>query len=391
MSNRTLLGLSLTFSMISALSSASFASPIDGYSDKALEQNKTLLQSVIKIETGSFFNAAACTSTLIAKNILLTAKHCAENLAPGQSITLNGDSQYEVVEALMPEDAMANDTVSDIALIMFESCSCKTSKLANVNPIPLAYDMIKSKLSNQVLIAGYGKTSPEDDKYGALRAGYNEWILSDYSDTKKMEDYKLPTLFALKKMGLPLNMLFMASGRMDMYAYSNTKGEKISNEGIALPRKDEANGAVPLPGDSGGPAIAFDEKGNPYVVGVTSMAAPSGLPGPDHVALIDTAGIAAAKEPLWSTEIQETEEANKNSITKRTALSSAMRELSQKIVELGYADSSNNVLKDFAVIRVQARLSFGMYASLLNHTNAVFMAKGLSNLERKRDAANYCQ
>jgi|GEM_PF-2627219 len=364
------------------------ATPIDGSSDEAYQTHRDLLKSFIKIHESAFATGVICSSTLISKNILLTARHCVDLLMPGDSIELNDQASFEVVA--IEKTAQENDfpkgqpgTNTDLALILFKSNDCANSKLSDVSPIPLATDVNRADLSNRVLIAGYGISGPNRGDAGVLRAGYNEWSWSDYS--KPTADQQKMASSLIARGHLPQNSLILAGERTDMFGFVNEKGKKLSSRGVDFsgmnpnPPKD----AVALSGDSGSAAIAFDSQQRPYIVGVTSEAS-------DHAMVSERAMVALEpnqSKPFYQTTLPPEDPRQRIDLP----MANANRDLLKTLTVAGYLDQNRTVLKDFAVMIHQSRQSFSLYASVLNSENQTFIRQALDQLSAQRDAAGYCQ
>jgi hypothetical protein len=408
MSNKVSLSLAVcvaTMSVSGIAYASSMQAPIEGWTPEAATNNATLLKSVIKMDSGKFFSKTTCSSTLISKNILLTAKHCVAKITAGTRISLNDNPAYEVV-AVVQQPKMAvtttaaaasadgktltalplpsKETSTDVAMVLFKSTDCSTSTLGGVEPLKLANAQVKAGLSNKVLIAGYGLTAPGGSDAGTLHAGYNEWTVSDYSVTADPKMADLVKAVARSKR-IPEDSLIMMGDRDQMLAFINTKGQKISSSLTNLTAFKQPEGALPLPGDSGSAAIAFDSKNNPYVVGVTSMADPNSVPFGASILVVDPA--SPSKEPIFSADITEKGFFDSEEDLTAKAMDGAMA----KLLELKYLDGNDNVLKDFGVLRTSGRAAMGTYASVLNPQNNAFITQGLEQLKKTRDAANYCQ
>ena len=356
------------------------AAPIEAGSEKSVSQNKLLLNSVIKFRMGSFFNSGICSSTLISKNVLLTALHCVEGMHSGDMINLNDNPNYRAVEIIAQKgmSALVNDesVSTDIALILFKADRCEQSTLGEVDPIPLATQKNKAQLSNRVLLAGYGETQFGLGNAGTLHAGYNHWMLSDYSQVKYPE--LIPGIKEHLKnvMETAQNQLVLGGGRTEVAWFTNIAGKKISGE-LGAGTVIEHESAVDLPGDSGGPAFAFDKSGNPFIVGVTSEVSSNARP---KVAQLLARG--PKNELITKVTVPMTE----------NGLDVASNQLHSVLLKLKVIDSSNYALMDFKVVQIRDRLAYGMYASTSNPINDRFILGNLKKFEGIRDQSkNFCQ
>jgi len=381
----------LTLALIlGCLTTAAFAhaSPIDGSTDEAYQSNRDLLKSFVKIHESAFETGVLCSSTLISKNILLTARHCVDLLMPGDSIELNDQASFEVVaiEKTAQENSFPKGqpgTSTDLALILFKSNDCANSKLSDISPIPLATDANRADLSNRVLIAGYGISGPNHGDAGTLRAGYNEWSWSDYS--KPTADRQKLASSLITRGHLPQNCLMLAGERTDIVGFVNETGKKLSSQGADFsgmnpnPPKD----AVALSGDSGSAAIAFDSQQQPYIVGVTSEASDRAVASPRVVFALEPEN----SSPIFQTTVPPEDPRQRIDLP----MVNANRDLLKKLTTDGYLDQNRTVLKNFGVMVRQSRLSFSLYASVLNSENQTFIRQALDKLSAQRDAAGYCQ
>jgi hypothetical protein len=374
---------------------AQLRNPIDGYDPNASEQNKETLKSVIKLETGAFFSRKTCSSTLISKNILLTAQHCADELVKGEKITLNENGEYRVVDVVIQQNVSAiqmreaplkntlYETNTDVALVLFESTNCAKSEISTVSPLRLVSNDVKEGLSNRILIAGYGLTQPDREDGGTLHSGYTEWDLSDYSESGKQLLEQAMIRDILRRGRAPEDGLVIMADRTDVSGFVNLKGQKLAMKSIDLPNPSSSAKAHPLQGDSGGPAIAFDRNNTPYVVGVASLAGPYAMPLYHHLQIVDT----DTKEVIETIDVTPIEEGQ----SLQRLLRNAMVPTHKILLEKKFIDLSNTVLKGFAVIVKTARVAMGQYASVLSSLNFPFITENLSKFEKARDAANYCQ
>jgi hypothetical protein len=312
-------------------------------------------------------------------------------MKPGTSITLNGNNQYEVVNvssqpALFVRAAppQTQETSTDVGLILFKSSDCATATLGRVQPIALGNQNNKNELSNRVLIAGYGITSPGADDSGVLHAGYNEWAVSDYSKTDPALAGAVQSL-AKNIVKIPDDQLIMMGDRTAVYTFMNQKGQKIADRAVDMSGMKKIEASLPLPGDSGGAAIAFDSHNKPYIVGVTSMAAPQAMPLGSRLLVLDPS--APQAEPIFMADLTPMTPFDDPA----TMMAKATDEMMKKLVELKYIDASNTVLKNFGVMQTSGRMAMGTYASVTNSLNYPYITATLAAFEKARDAANYCQ
>ncbi len=372
--------------LMSLVSFSAMASPIEGYTEKALSENSGTLASIIKLEQGSFFSKETCSSTLVAKNILLTANHCADQLVAGSKITLNDNPEYEVVSVISAPGKLEQRGLSivstDLSLVMFKSTHCENSALTDIKPISIANEKIANELSKNVLIAGYGITSPEGTVSGVLHAGYNQWAVSDFGQNASKEIHD--PIVEVSKMASGIdNALMMIDGRPSVSAIQNLVGSRIGNNlPISVDLSSRYTSALPQHGDSGSSAIQFDAKGKPYIVGVDSMGAPQVNASEVKLAIVNDQNQILMDKNLGQ---MTSEEQLKNS------LRAAMDEALKILTEQSYVSRSQIVLKQFVVILNTDRVGMGIYSSVVDQKNHEFIDHALKKMTKQRDSEKFCQ
>ena len=230
-----------------------------------------------------------------------------------------------------------------------------------------------------MLIAGYGKTAPDSD-FGVLRAGYNEWSVSNYSQPSVAPDYQAALkMLSYQRYGVSDSLILLAD-RITTNAYVNTAGKRVSTD-LTFGGTQKSSVAHALQGDSGGPAFAFDVNKNPFVVGVTSLATPMFLEIENTITVLD----ASSMTSVFSVSLAE------DDAGKVLTLEQAMKKMNEFLLTSKYVDASENVLRNFTLVTQQKRIAASHHASLLSEKNAEFVTQNLTRLEKVRNAANYCQ
>lgn len=113
-------------------------------------------------------DGAACTATLIAPRVVLTARHCVEGAPPEYFRIILGESidaisgELAVSEVRMAPPLPDRTRANDLAVLI-------TTTASEVTPIPLAFDPPDALVGGEVTVAGYGQT-PEGMIGTKLRA-----------------------------------------------------------------------------------------------------------------------------------------------------------------------------------------------------------------------------
>lgn len=233
---------------------------IEGAQASALKDNEALLKSVVHFAN---LKNGSCTATLIKKDVLLTAKHCVDIYNPKGIINS--------VEATSIQTIVSPDT--DLALVKFVTNSALNKKLVGAKPIEIATAVDQGLYADSVLLAGYGMTS-EDSTSGTLYAGKNKVIENDPVTVALFETLYGPQ--SGSKYPFRSNYIHLLAKRMTNYeSFQYVEGFTVSKDGglyySIIPGKDQfpEGTSMALPGDSGGPLMAFKD-GVASVIGVAS-------------------------------------------------------------------------------------------------------------------------
>jgi hypothetical protein len=384
------LGLALLLMMNSAYA----GNPIEGGTSEAMVKYKETLKSVVSLGLGTKY----CTGTLVAKNIVLTAKHCTDQIFSTE-ITIN-DQKVKVEKILSPSSKQitapnAVTQVTDIALILFNTVinDCEKSPLKMIPTISILKSTDKVEIQTEKLLSGYGVTHPESKATaGTLRAGENKIATAD--EIKEFTN-GVPDALDLG------DSIVMISQRKDSGTGTATPGDifdigKILAGADLITNKDST--ANVLPGDSGGALIGFDSNDQAYVLGVTSMTA--SVPK-----TIDyQASVAGVEKSVVSGTIKYSELLGTGSllpiIAKKMLKQSKHALIYQVEVpvltddreHLRYVRIPHN-MQDFKLTITFNRTSLSIFDSVTTPVNADFIATSMTALEAMREelGTSICQ
>jgi hypothetical protein len=205
----------------------------------------------------------ACSASLIAGNILLTAAHCVNAAGGPQDLTATfylangGAATYSVANYFTDGPLLANDS-NDIALVQL------SSTVVGITP----YSLGTSTLGETITLAGYGDSglgAENPGSYGTFEAGLN--TLEGYWDGVTQTNSVNGTVYTLPYAGDALAFDF------DSATGNGTLG------GGAVSGTAPQNEAMICYGDSGGPAFAGNAfSGGPLtIIGVNDFLT---LPNP---------------------------------------------------------------------------------------------------------------
>ena len=250
--NRNLSIIFLIATLLVRFSSSCFA--VDSGSEDALTEQKEILRAVIPLIFVEKKEAHLCNGTLVAENILLTAKHCYH---PNELTVLQIQGNYAIIKAA----AFSQDL--DIAILLVRSRA-----LIDLPILPMAQGA-ENDFSNIGLMASYALTS--DQKSIQLSAAYTHYFKSTQMPSKSYIHHWFSN-YSLK--------LFDAKDPR----YSNSWGARSTvSYALLSPKGGITNFSLPNltnqpslhAGDSGSPIIGFDRKNRPQVVGVTAVGSTS--------------------------------------------------------------------------------------------------------------------
>lgn len=137
-----------------------------------VNKNNFIRQSLVKIEDSRRSNIF-CTTVAIGPNLLLTAKHCVQN-----EILKNNNFQLDVARfgnRVIKIKNIVPSHVSDLALVQLEE---KIPDLFTA----LTVSSMKEVDQEFFLIAGFGKTTPNEKPDGQLRFGKLENPVLTFND-----------------------------------------------------------------------------------------------------------------------------------------------------------------------------------------------------------------
>ena len=382
-------GMIATLTFILSLVQSIPAVAIEGKSNEVLNRYSQLLNSVVRFEVKLGENSFICTATPIAKNILLTARHCVvtgeEEGVPGKGsasadpevelpagtpLVINFNEPAEIIKVIKQPLLYTHGFDTDMALMLIKTSP--SSPFQQLKTIQLGTESA-APLSNWTLIAGYGNQSRDpqmENKNGVpLAAGLNEWSRSNFCEVNR------PRVPAAGK-NLNWEQLLLVGDRTEVFHMVATAGRKTDlfdgpSSGDEI--KIAENQATPMMGDSGSAAFGFDAQGNPFVVGVASR------------------GVDNYRNPsgIYSVFARATDgsEIKKMSVTllgdrKNFALKvQIQKKLIQELVNQGWLGSDRVAKKTFEVITEGHFEASGFYASVFSPVNRNFLKQSLTILK----------
>lgn len=185
----------LLISFLSLVAQAQFSPLIIGGSE--VPASSAIAKSTVLINGKIIRASFTCTGVIFSKDLILTAGHCLG--APGWAelsvyfgLNKNGSGQkIKVIKQIRIADIPTNSPPfdwQDLALLKLEK------------PIPLGYEPAQFAMDNpnlrdgdEVIMAGYGVTTPEsnysgDGGVGILRAVFQKIIQAQYGQTEILVD-----------------------------------------------------------------------------------------------------------------------------------------------------------------------------------------------------------
>lgn len=380
----------LIFSII--LPAISFAD-IDGGSESALQEHADLARSIVKFETGAMLSLQTCTATVIAKNTLLTARHCLEGLKVNDRVTLNEAPIYRISEiasqpnhtenqiefitpATYPPQTQLVSNNTDIGIFKVTAIGNEKSTIEDLSPIPIASLSSHLALSQRVWVVGYGYTGPNQNDAGTLHAGYTTLDLQDYVEgptlakVSNIQEY-------IELARVPMKALDSVESRTVEFLFTQKSGKYINSK---FQKRsvlgEDGNHAQVQHGDSGGPLIAFDAKGRGYIVGVNSMAASKTKYYQPKIVVRDPQGglLFEITIPLDSDE----------DLNESALMDDSWNFITQKLEEKGLISPAWKVTQDFEIAYVTKREALSHFASLQIPLNQNFLKIKLEPISVKK-------
>ena len=378
----------------------SLLNPIENADPQALVDHATVLKSVVKLGRIIDGETMTCTASLVDKNILLTARHCVFDEQTGRPTILKGDPilingvQNEAIEVVRELSSFARmpiagqitpqknsyPVLTDAALILFHPLNCDQSATAQLPMLAIANTNQKSLLSSRVLLAGYGNSNRYHESLAGLNAGYNFAVFDDWSANEMGR--------MVKAQGDRIEALDLDREEIRVFT-EQTQGEVMMNvrageKVIALSKKMNLSLSAmvsPLPGDSGGPAIAFDGA-SAYLVGIVSRGRDNILNSPIEIRAVDGSGKLIA-----SSVIPERTQDNQANQDARIA---AQKDVFMHLWTHAYLDFNMTALQDFMMVSSYTAITIDEYTSVISEPNRLFIENGLESLRLLRDAKPLC-
>jgi hypothetical protein len=364
------------------------------------EAMREALRSVISMNVELSEGTAACSASLVGKNILLTSQHCTDSrdnpnnrLKTGSPLTLNGQAGFVAREIIRfgrtyagPSDSPSLQTNTDLALIRVEISGSSPSFLDSLPVLPIASPEVAAILDDQILVSGYGVKSWYAEETGTLRYGLARKIdqigeigIKNYLSLRKNSEL-------LPQHEFSQGQFYIAAIRTEAQTLKSKKGTPVRHEDFSRYTLLDGN-PMGLPGDSGAPAIAFDGAHRPFLIGVASMTMANAL----HSDLVLSAirnhrfmnptPLLSASFPIPSMGLQ--------SVAIFDAIASD-GEISKKIFALlarkKLIDENGNATAPITITKTMTRLAIGIYTSTSHPLNQQFILNNLSGLDPERNA-----
>jgi hypothetical protein len=367
---------------------AFYANAIEGGSPTVLKENSKMFEAVFalpKINLKPNELNLECTATLIEKNILLTDKHCTEQMVPGTILNLMSQTTQDSVKIIK---VISGTKKLDLSLVLFESQKCDQSFVESVAPLPVALNSAgEPKLirnESGVLIAGYGLHSPYDaDKILMLSAGKNDWSINDFGTAlPNVNASDLKFLYSNDLEGERSEMLIQAK-RIETTYLAQTLGQALNLNLSFTYVESQPNQAVPLSGDSGSPAIQMGYDGQYYLVAV----AKSGVLSLSTTELVKYTLSSGANFKDFSVCTS-----NQPKVEIGVCREGARAKMDAWLSALNLESSTDHVItQPVGLVKVAPVLHAGNYTPLISPENANFIHHALMQLDMKRATLHLCR
>ncbi len=381
-------------------------SPLGGFRSRKSARREAMreaLRSVISMSVETTEGTAFCSASLVAKNILLTSQHCTDSpehpndrLKTGSPLTLNGHTGFRVQDVIRfgriyagPSDSPRLQTNTDLALIRVERAAHSGASPNFLDSLPIlsiASPEVAATLDDQILVSGYGIKSWYSKQMDTLRYGVAKKIDQIETSVGKadLSLQKNPEL--TPQLEFAQGQFYIAAVRTEVQALKSKKGFPVQQEDFLRFVLLDGNPMV-LPGDSGAPAIAFDDAHRPYLIGVTSMTMANAL----HSDLV----LSAFRDhrfvnptPLFQVSVPLTS-LGLHSLALFDALLSS--EDTQKVIfdflaSKKLINEKGLATAPFTLTETMTRLAIGIYTSTSHPLNQQFILNSLSSLNGGPDS-----
>jgi hypothetical protein len=299
-----------------------------------------------------------CTATIIRKNILLTAGHCAISFPEGGRLSINDADHFTVEKTRILSGSMSSESdPHDIALLLIKP-DADFKKTLRDHRLPVAKTPSDQATSKDVLVAGYGSRD-----LNITRAWPKDLTLQAAHITFAKSDFGLatPVKYAEKiEFTYPQVAVGMAVYQLVTTFMPGTFTPVAQNQTIYFP---EAPMTVATEGDSGSPAISYRADGKPEIVGVLSVVANQNL---NAISIVDIK-LAGGSTSLF-----------------RKAMPNVTSEIvSAKLLDLGLVDAKGMPTQAFKIASMRLQTLLSEYSSVYDPKNAEFIQNSLRDFGSK--------
>jgi hypothetical protein len=377
------MGLALVF----AVHSRGSATPVEASDPKIIQKAEgNILRSVIHMKT----SVVDCSAALVSKNILLTARHCTASdpgttLQTGSTLELNGQKGFVIRDIIRygqmfsgPRGSQNLQISTDLALILVVPPRGQTSILEELPVLPIATPEVASTLDQKILVSGYGIENWYSYESKTLRAGWAQ-ALDRIEDTKSSLLKRNPEL--LPEIEQAQGQFYIAGRRTEISLLRAKKGAPVILANFARQTASDENPMI-LPGDSGSPAIAFDSKRQPYLIGIASRTMPNAMHSAINITIF-------RKESRIHSQTGFEVPMRVDSMKLFDQFSSdpeIVKAIQNSLLRDGLIDSTHRAKRPLTVALSMQRLAVGIYTSTTHQLNQQFLQNNLPILETERDA-----
>jgi hypothetical protein len=373
--------LSIGFVVAQAVMPAFAEQLVEGGDPSLLVKYQEVLKSVLKMEfitqdvRTKELGASLCTSTLISKNIILTAKHCTDGMADGYPISVAG-SFYFIQKSLSPTFQTINEkngsSLTDIAILLLKAADASDDPLAKLKPIRLGQAAEAHTYSNDFIMAGYGMTQlSNDDGTSDLHVGQSSFVKSNYSNPGKISKVKKDGKKWIEDIKeISHDSLVAVAQRTENGYMIGKQGEIFSLEnhfGSMKQKTDTMGMPTVLSGDSGGPALASTAQGEMVVVGVASSMIVGYKPEIKLSLKFDQQSV----KPKF----------RKIAGSKEEFITGLLNDVVGMITDQKLVNESMAIQKDFELVVGMERNMASQYASLFSDKNREFINQSMGMLQ----------
>lgn len=358
---------------------------------KIYQAHKETLKAIVYISAKE-----ACSATRVGKRILLTARHCTKFKPDVKGkIALNVNNMPYSVLKVISQTEKANEEIStaDVALLLLDK------DLPPEIPILKIADRTTQLTGSGYIAAGFGTIDKNleaqyekiNDQYFAAAEG--DW--SFYAGPVPSVQLKSidATVLSSMKTRYPethVAIIKLNCNTTDYYqnAYS-LMGEYPLDRKRNCTLQENFKGAQITGGDSGGPAIMFDQNKKPVIVGVASRAISEKNYVDQSNYKLSVYGLArlpqktdtmAPEKTLIETHSFSFNYSSGYTMTPDTDLN--MKKLDKALAVLAGEVFNFKLFKVLAVEKITQDYGISVYASVLSEKNFMFLQNGLKELSK---------